>query len=525
MRSKSVIMITILCLAVIIRASARGGELKGTLKLGGVFLDEVKGSDLSPVQETYNIHEGFSVSQIRLNWNINPKYVLLLNLTDLNLDNRKGRLELQVPGRFKVFSSYDQNHQVFDPNRTVESKRKDWRFGARITPKPWIQLSGDHDIQTREGGRMGFPAGVVSQLGNGYDYTLQSGRVEAEARKDSKVVAVAYDYSVYTDHLFDDADRSGKIISARVFLPCFFTDKLKHMARGAYGIHELTDFNVDYRLKNLQYTGVLAPVKRLELRYNFSANRIDNESTGLTTDEFRNNFDATYRYRYGSISGGYGYETNDDDRSSTNFNAWRTAATFLYPGRVTAKIRYANRSKEDVEKHTLLRDSETSTLSGKLDLRVVEELTLGGRYTVRRRDLPDIDVEIEGLKTHLFVRYDYRLPGDIRGNIYVDYSYADDEYDDRVGSFDVKSHIITSRVDSRPLKNVKLVGGVTWVDIRGDLEIEKAIIFFEGTYTFRDVYHIEAKYNIYNYDDYILTDRYYTANVFWINFGYDFQFE
>ncbi len=49
--------------------------------------------------------------------------------------------------------------------------------------------------------------------------------------------------------------------------------------------------------------------------------------------------------------------------------------------------------------------------------------------------------------------------------------------------------------------------------------------FVEGMYTVLDDYHIEVKYNRYEYDDFILLDRYYTADVVWINVAYDLHFE
>ena len=54
-----------------------------------------------------------------------------------------------------------------------------------------------------------------------------------------------------------------------------------------------------------------------------------------------------------------------------------------------------------------------------------------------------------------------------------------------------------------------------------DLDIEKSILFFEGEYTVQKDLHFEVKYNVYNYDDFILLDRYYTANVVWFNVAYD----
>jgi hypothetical protein len=63
------------------------------------------------------------------------------------------------------------------------------------------------------------------------------------------------------------------------------------------------------------------------------------------------------------------------------------------------------------------------------------------------------------------------------------------------------------------------------MDIGEDLNIEKSMISMDGSYTFLRNYRIEAKYNVYNYDDYILLDRYYTANVVWFDIAYNFHLE
>ena len=47
------------------------------------------------------------------------------------------------------------------------------------------------------------------------------------------------------------------------------------------------------------------------------------------------------------------------------------------------------------------------------------------------------------------------------------------------------------------------------------------MVFVEGALRLAQRYRLEAKYNCYNYDDYILIDRYYTANVVRIDLGYD----
>ena len=53
------------------------------------------------------------------------------------------------------------------------------------------------------------------------------------------------------------------------------------------------------------------------------------------------------------------------------------------------------------------------------------------------------------------------------------------------------------------------------------LDIEKTIFHAEGSYRIQNKYDLEIRYNAYNYDDFILLDRYYTANVVRIDLGYD----
>ena len=77
------------------------------------------------------------------------------------------------------------------------------------------------------------------------------------------------------------------------------------------------------------------------------------------------------------------------------------------------------------------------------------------------------------------------------------------------------------RVEVGRVRNLRVAGGVTYLDIGRDLDIEKSMVFVEGTLRLAGRYRLEAKYNCYNYDDYILLDRYYTANVVRFNLGYD----
>jgi hypothetical protein len=494
-------------------------EVDGKIKVGGVIVDEDAG-DLSVMQETYNIYEGFSLTQIWLNGSFNPKSFFRLNLTDINLDNRKAAFDFHVPGRLKFTARYDQHRQVFDPKRVVTSSRKDWQFGARVTPRNWLRISADYGNQTRDGSRLGFPPGTESQLGDGYDYMLQTGRAEAELTKGARSFALSYNFTDYSDNLTDVPARNGYVVAARLRSPCYFSDKVTHFLRGAVGKRNLANWETDYTLSNLQYVGIAGPFYRFQLRYNLYLSRIDDKSTRMKTDNVRNIFDVTYFHRYGRVFGGYGYEINDDDRSLTSYNTYRLGGSVRDVYGFDGKVEYANRAKKDEEKLTLLQDIDTAVLTAKLQWEWRRQLVLGAIYKDRERDFPDIGTEASGEYVNTYGRFNRP---DI-GSIGAEYTYSEDEYKNLAGRFETESHAVTARARTRSVAGLTLGGGVTYLDVRGDLDIEKSIPFVEAEYRVLEDYSIELKYNIYNYDDYILWDRYYTANIVWINVAYDFDY-
>jgi len=501
---------------------SEAGTWDATLKAGGIVLDEE--GDLSTVQETYNIHDGFALSEIKLSGAPNPDNYLSLDLRNINLDGRQADFLYRRPGMLRVTASLDEHRQVFDPQRAVSSNRRDWNFGARVTPVKWLRLAGFYRMMTRDGDRLSyptgtttpFPGGTESVLGTGYDYTLNSGGVSAEVRKDRRGFAVDFRGSDFSDDLNPDADRTGTVLSVRAFSPCLLYDKLTHLVRAAYGKSNLPTKDVDYTLTKFQYTGVVRPLSRFEFKYNFDAQRVDDEATGIKTDRFQNVVDATYFHANGSVFAGYGYENNDDDNVLTSYHSWRAGSTFRNDT-YTAKVDYAGRIKQDDEKLTLLQDVEASRLRAQVDIKPATGLDLGAAFNDRSRDFPGIDVTSEGQTISSTAGYSYPKWGRVSGT----YTYTKDQYEDRAGTYDVNSHTVTARVDFERIPDLRLSSGVTYLKAGKDLDIEKSILFFEGFYTMQDDLHFEIKYNVYNYDDFILLDRYYTANVVWFNVAYD----
>jgi hypothetical protein len=515
MRMTRLTTISLTLIVTLAASTPSAGTLDGTVKLGGIIMNQT--GDRSAVQETYNIHDGFSLAQISLNGTFDPRHYFALNLRDINLDARQGDFVYRVPGTFKLTAGFDQHRQIFSPEGRVNSGRKDWKTGAQFTPTPWLGLSGAFNILTRDGNRLPFPAGTSSVLGNRYDNALKNGDLTAEVHKGRRGGSISYRASAFSDALDPAADRTGRVVSARLYAPCVFYDRWTHLVRAAYGNRKLPDANLEYTLANFQYTGVVQLAEAFRLRYNFDANRIDDQSTRLITDRLQNDLDATWLYKYGQVSGGYGYETNDDDRTLTSYNNWRIGTSFRHGKLVSARIDYASRVRKDQEELTLLKDIEASQVRARLQVQPREDVVLGGTYSKRERELPDLGVTVDGDVSSAFGRYDVKGWGALA----ADYSFSTDDYVDLAGSFHTESRFATGRVEFERIKGLRLAGGVTCMDAGGDLDIEKSIVFLEGTCTLANDYSIELKYNAFNYDDYILLDRYYTANVLRINVGYN----
>jgi hypothetical protein len=498
-------------------ATPWAGTLSGTATVGGLFVDET--GDRSTVQETYNLYEGFALTRIQLNGSFDPRGTFMLDLRDLNRASRAGNLAYRVPGRFKLAAAYDQNRYVFDPGRGITSDRKDWRVGMQVTPNRWLALSGDLGRTAREGERLAFPIGTASVLGDRYDDAVLSGQLSADVRQERRGGGVSFRMTDYADALNPEADRRGQLIAARLYAPLPFYAKWTNLIRGSYGTRRLTDGDVEYTLSGFQYTAVVQPRDAYELRYAFDASRVDDHAADLVTDRIQNDLDATWFHRYGRVNAGYGYEMNDDDRSLTTYHSWHAGATLRPDRRLTARVDYASRVKNDQEDLTLLKDTEASRVRAKLEIRPLERLTLGGDYTKRERDLPDIGVSVDGEVSGALARYE--LPG--WGALSADFSHATDRYVDRVAGFDTRSDILTGRVETGRIRNLRLAGGITYLDIGGDLDIEKSIVSAEAGLTLAGRYHLDVKYDCFNFDDYILIDRYYTANVVRVDLGYDLR--
>jgi hypothetical protein len=526
----------ILTSAVLANAQARADSTSvwtGNLRVGGVIEDE--DGDRSVMQETFNIHEGFGITKINLNGRFNRNTSLYFDADNLTFDGRRATLDLRQAGIARLRSRYDESLFIYDPSGSLDATRRDWWSSLSLTPRKWLWFSGDYDLQTRSGDRVGYPDGVQSALGTSYETDLNRWRVDAQARSASGIGGTfAYDGVSFTDALDSRNDRDGSVFSAIVHIPGVFIKRLTHVVRGSVGKSELPTAGIAYDMATVQYTGILVPWRPMRLKYRFYGMTVDDDATAMQTDRWINDVDADYRWRQALFAAGYGWEAWDDDRSVTTYENWRGAITVNHPDqKYSGRVAYAQRNSGDEEDQTLLKDTEYARAEVRLDARPSAAWSLGGRVADRQRKMPDIGAEAEGLAASAYARYTYEHSaesGKIASTVSADYQYADDDYDNRVGEYQVESQFITGSIEVDYHEMISATAAVHYLDIGGDLDIEKSILSFELDCTFRKAFDARVKYNVYNYDDYLAADYlgdsgYYTANVVWIDVGYAFSTE
>ncbi len=507
----SPLLIVVLALA----QPALAGTVGGTLEVGKVYVEKTAG-DASTMPEFWEVYDGLNFSRLNFDGTTGNRTAFHLDVRDLSAHGGQGLFTCRVAdlGSFSV--RHHQSRQLYSADDQVRAERHDWNFSANVTPSPKVRFTAEYGRQAREGDRWATPDGTISALGTGYDYLLQTRFLEGEYRGNGRMFAVGLEGSSLTDDLHAGMDRSGSIISARASLPCLlFPGKVTHFVRASYGTQGLDHTGIDCTTSAFQYFGTVRASDDVDLRYRFDASRIKSDTTHLQTDRLRNDVDVTWRHAKGSFFAGYGYATTDDDKTLTDTNTWRVGGAYHDP-RWQLRASYATSEKNDQESLTLLKDVESSRWRASAQAKVNDRLTVGGAFLQRDRDYPILDVTASGKRYSGFTR----LAIAEWGTASVEYAYSDDQYVDQVGAYRADNSTVTARVDLTGVKRLRLGGGVTYLDLGKDMDVEKSIVTFDGKYDLNKDYFVSVRYNVYNYDDFVLLDRYFTTNVVSLNVGY-----
>ena len=90
--------------------------------------------------------------------------------------------------------------------------------------------------------------------------------------------------------------------------------------------------------------------------------------------------------------------------------------------------------------------------------------------------------------------------------------------------FEYESHQVNADVTTREYMNFTGDFGIVYFRNKLDLDTESINLLFSGIYSFDEGLRAEAIYRVFNFDDFLFLDQYYTENIVEVNLIKSFSF-
>ncbi len=498
---------------------AAGGS--AAIKLGYTFVSDTGSVGVN--QETYNTYEGPALSLQNFRYAFENGVTLGADLRNATLNNRNLRAIVAKPGRFSVAMSNSQYRRVYTFDGSAFTRRRQTGFQASYQPSRFFKFVGGCNLNDKHGTTASILDHTLDTIVTSTDYRQTSYNVGGQVGDRYGVVRVDYRHSQFDDRLSSGADRRSDRVSVSVSssIPRF---KRVFLA-GGYTYRKDTAQLWESSLRTNELWGALKAGLRggVTAEYRVIYDMTKHVGFRRETDNIAHTFVLGKNWgRMGGLQAGYEQRTADDfiDKTSSDGltgNAWfRPTRHWSFSARVSSQ-------DKDVVEGTSLTGAE-SVVRSRLSAVFTDTSWghVGVAYQSRCRTSDDLNSKV-----------DYRsLSPDISfktkqfGRLEASYSYTTGKFEnmsDAVG-YEFQDHLLTGTVFLPTWQNLTVDVGGTYYRSRRSQDIEKSRLNFGAMYTVQEEYHLEVRYNVFNYDNFLLNDSYYTGNIVEVNIIKDLSF-
>lgn len=525
MKSRTAYMIligavTLLCLG----TASAADKGTGSVKIGYTIVDDT--GSLALNQETYNTYQGVAVSLLDWRYGFDNGVALSADLNNITLNNRNLRASAYKPGLFSVSFNNDQYRRFYDFNGTKFTRRATTGMQLSFQPHRLAKFFAGFGTTSKHGNSFEVLAPIFDTVVASTDYTNTNFNIGALVGERRASLRLDYRHFNFNDKTPMNADRKADNFgaTATVLVP-------RHewiVLTGGVDYRKDKDELRPSYLETDQYWGsarLMLPwqiIADYRILYAIAKHQ-DTVGQKFSTDHIVHTVTAGRNWtRYGGLRVGWEYRLVDnfiDETASSGFlaNAWLKPINRIYLHGVMATRR--NTVEEGV---TLLGDEDLTRHEVSARYTQPEWGDFTAQWQGRIRKNPDIKsrVDYRALTAQLNVeRKAY-------GRLSFVWTYYKGQYrneSDNIG-FEFGDHVLSGSIHPRSWRNFDVDFGVTYYRSRRDLDIEKSNLNFGVMYTFLKNHHAEVRYNVYNYDDFLLNNQYYTANIVEINIIKDLSF-
>ncbi len=501
-----------------IHAAGNGG---GSVKLGYTYLDEEGSRAVN--QETYNTYEGFGVSlnQWRYNWDSGMRFKADLN--NITLNNRNVRFSLGKPGSFGLSVTNTQYRRIYSDSGSDYTRRRATNVQANYQPNQFVKFNAGYGRMDKFGRDFFVLPAVSDTVSRGNDWSQNTYNVGAQVGDASHQFRVDYRRFDFTDNTPLAANRTADLLNLQATSKLPRCEQLQ-VSGGLNYRKDKADLSAT-ELKTSQYWG--------DARFNFTSTLFaeykliyaitERNEPQRTVDNYSHTLMLGKSWsHWGGVRVGYESRTGDDFENRTKLNGMLANAWLKPADKWYFSGGFSTRKTDVTDGVTLLGDENRTHHSLMAKFIQPEWGDVSARWDGRTRKNDDLTSKVD----YNVLSSEVNLTRSKLGRLTFTYSYYDGSYNNRsdVTSYNFIDHLLTGHVYPVAWKNFTVDGGGTYYRSRRDQDIEKFSVDLGVSYRFPKGHRLEARYDVFNYDDFLLGDKYYTANIVEVSLIKDVQF-
>ncbi len=502
--------IIVLSLVFMVTGATAAGDGGGDIKLGYTFNDDEGNRSVN--QSTFNYYEGAALSFENFKYQFNNGIYLNADLKRITLNNRNLQFGVTKPGLFGISVNNNQYRRIYSFSGDNYTRRHQTGGSLWIRPHRYIKLFGGASFYGKSGQAVEWYDLIDGSMPTTVDYkqslikgggqiNYQGGMIRGE---------FAATNFTYADVSGDQSRSKMRFIGISPLL----MDRLVVQSGFQRFVTRYDESDFEISANTFWGGATIILPENFGFSYNFIFDRASSDSDLVATDNIVHSFYATYtRPALASVTVGYQNGINDDFYDAVKSDAFYFSGWFKPRSQLKFKVSHGFRAEKVDEGARLVGDEDRIrfTISGKCSCPDYGSLEI--KYQIRNRNNDDIGSEVDFSRFSaeaILTKLQY-------GDISAGYSYSLGEYENPEQEFEFADHLLHGDITFKEYRDFVFGFGAVYYRSKRDNDVESFTLNFKGLYNIQNGLAIEAKYNVHNFDDFLVKDRYYTANIVEIN--------
>lgn len=499
----------------------------GYVKLGVTAIGQ--DGDAGTTIEAYNISRGLTFSRIILNGKVGKNNRVSFDVGSVTEHQMKGSLEFATSDLFNIRFDGTRLRYLRSGPGTPEFSREFKGVSASLTPQRWLKLYGGLYSQEKLGDRVALLTDDLDFPGTTYDYHSRSRNIGGQLRSRGRSIEVDYVWRRFESGTNSLLDRDGRRLRVIAHGPVLKNVTLSGSYVGDKSIFDETNASVYVK----SYSGILTyvPVRFLTISGHVNHKNTLDDITRISSRVLTAGARIGIRYRsLLTTEGGYEYtkrasipETAEAlaPKREVFSNALLAGVTARFSDRTKLLLRYRTMDTDRSKYRGLTGPFDTDNFISKLEGWVTSFVQYSLAFEDRERSNDEL---MSSGRTRGLTAFANIAPtsGQFPPSLRLSGSAFRAEFTESQKGFVTDNILLSARLRYTFIKGLTAEGGITHIDVRKDLEIRKDIAVASLQYEFVSGYAIELKYDLFSYDDLLVYQNNYAANVVTLNFSKKF---